>query len=176
MTREVRIGIAAVVLLGLIVFGLLIVGNVGEVRPELERTPVAAALAGDQPPAERYGRAELRLVGWYAELDADCAGDDGGADTSVAWLQRDCPLRVLLPSQPHEAASQAELEAEGIRLSAPRNNVFPSRAEPAGPNLQLEPLVFVGRFDDPAAGACLAERIVRCRNTFVVTDYDGLVR
>jgi hypothetical protein len=176
LTRELRIGVATVVALGLIVFGLLVIGNLGDVRPELERTPVADVLAGERPPVERYGRAELRLVGWYAELDADCSGDDGGADASVAWLQRDCPLRVLLPEQPSQRASQGELEASGIRLGAPRDNVFPSRAEPAGPNLQLEQLVFVGRFDDPAANACLPERIARCRNTFVVTDYDGLVR
>jgi len=176
MTRELRIGVAAVVLLGLIVFALLVVGNQGQVRPELERTPVAQVLADARPPAERYGRTELRLAGWYAELDADCDGDSGGADASVAWLQRDCPLRVLLPEQPGQGTTQAELEADGIRLSAPRDNVFPSRAEPAGPNLQLEQLVFVGRFDNPAAEACLPERVERCRNTFVVTDYDGLVR
>ena len=175
MTRELRIGIASVVVLGAIVFGFLIIGNQGDVRPELERTPVAEALTGE-PPAERYGRTELRLVGWYAELDADCEGDAGGADPSIAWLQRDCPLRVLLPEQPPGEASQRELEAAGIRLSAPRDNVFPSRAEPGGPNLQLEQLVFVGRFDDPQAADCLPERADRCRNTFVVTDYDGLVR
>jgi hypothetical protein len=176
MTREVRIGVAAVALLGLIVFGLLVLGNLGEVRPELERTPVAEALGGDEPPAERYGRGELRLVGWYAELDADCEGDDGGADASIAWLQRDCPLRVLLPEQPDRQVTQVELERRGIRLSAPRDNVFPSRPEPGGPNLQLEQLVFVGSFDDPRAAGCLPERATRCQNTFVVTDYDGLVR
>jgi hypothetical protein len=176
MTREVRMGIAAVALLGVIVFGLLVIGNQGAVRPEIKRTPIAQVLESGRQPAERYGRTELRLVGWYAEVDADCSGDTGGADAAIAWLQRDCPLRVLLPEQPPEHASQRELEADGIRLSAPRDNVFPSRAEPGGANLQLEQLVFVGRFDDPLAAECVPERIDRCRNTFVVTDYDGLVR
>jgi hypothetical protein len=176
MTRDLRIGVTLLVMLGVLVFGLLVVGNLGEVRPELERTPVTDVVDGDEAPAERYGRDELRLVGWFAELDADCDGDDGGADAAVAWLQRDCPLRVLLAEQPSETVTQAELERDGVRLSAPLGNVFPSRAEPAGPNLQLEPLVFVGRFDDPAAADCLPERTERCRNTFVVTDYDGLVR
>ena len=162
--------------LGALVFGLLVIGNLGEVRPELERTPVTDVVAADEAPAERYGRAELRLVGWYAELDADCDGDDGGGDTAVAWLQRDCPLRVLLPEQPSEGVTQAELERRGVRLGAPLGNVFPSRAQPDGPNLKLEPLVFVGRFDDPTAASCVPERLERCRNTFVVTDYDGLVR
>jgi hypothetical protein len=173
MTRELRIGVGIIVVLGLIVFGLLIVGNQGAVRPELDRTTVAEALSGD---LARFEGAQLRLVGWYAELDADCAGDVGGSDASIAWLQRDCPLRVLLSDQPPEDVSQAELEANGIRLSAPRDNVFPSRPRPNGPNLRLEQLVFVGRFDDPRAGECVPERLERCRETFVVTDYDGLVR
>jgi hypothetical protein len=176
MTRDLRIGVALLVLLGALVFGLLVVGNQGEVRPELERTPVTDIVGAEEAPADRYGQAELRLVGWYAELDADCDGDDGGVDAAVAWLQRDCPLRVLLVEQPSEGVTQAELERDGVRLSAPLGNVFPSRAEPDGPNLQLEPLVFVGRFDDPAAAGCLPQRIERCRNTFVATDYDGLVR
>lgn len=176
MTREARIGVAAVALLGAIVFGLLVVGNLGEVRPEFERTAVADIVGADVPPATRYGAEELRLVGWYAELDADCEGDGGGADTAVAWLQRDCPLRVLLPEQPPQRVRQDELERDGVRLSAPLDNVFPSRAEPGGANLQLDQLVVIGHFDDPTAADCLAQRAERCRNTFVVTEYDGLVR
>ena len=175
MTREVRIGIAAVALLGGVVFGLLVVGNLGVVRPELIRTPVEDVLTAQAAPAEAYGGRELNLVGWYAELDGDCAGDDGGADAAIAWLQRDCPLRVLLPSQPPEDVTQAELE-RGIRLTAPVDNVFPSRAVPGGANLQLEPLVFTGHFDDPRADGCVDDRMDRCRNSFVVSDYDGLVR
>jgi hypothetical protein len=176
MTREARIGIAAVALLGAIVFGLLILGNTGKVRPELDLTPVSDVLGEGASPAARYGDQELRLVGWYAELDGDCEGDDGGGDSTVAWLQRDCPLRVLMAEQPQATVTQEELERDGLRLSAPLDNVFPSRPEPEGPNLQLERLVFVGHFDDSAAAECVPERGERCRNTFVVADYDGLVR
>jgi hypothetical protein len=94
----------------------------------------------------------------------------------VAWLQRDCPLRVLLPSQPSVDVSQDELLRDGIRLTAPLGNVFPSRARPGGPNLRGQPLVFEGHFADAMASSCIPEREERCRNTFVVTDYDELVR
>jgi hypothetical protein len=116
------------------------------------------------------------VTGWYAELDADCDGDDGGADPSVSWLQRECPLRVLLPQQPEEDVTQAELLRDGLVLAAPQGRAFPSRAQPTGPNLRGGQLVFVGHFDDAAAAGCVPERIERCRNTFVVSDYDELVR
>lgn len=175
MTREVRIGIALVAALGAFVFMLMVVGSLGGTRQEVDPLSVEEALA-DGSPADRFGDRELRVVGWYAELDADCRGDDGGADASVAWLQRDCPLRVLLPRQPALDVSQAELEATGLRLAAPQGAPFPSRAIPEGPNLRIEQLVFVGHFDDPVANGCVPERTERCRNTFVVSDYDGLVR
>ncbi|MDQ2935116.1 MAG: hypothetical protein M3R49_09120 [Chloroflexota bacterium] len=174
MSRGQRLGMLAVAALGAFVFGLLVFGSIGEVRPELKRIPVTEVLAGGAP-AERYGNGELRIVGWYAELSGDCRGDSGGVDASVAWLQRDCPLRVLLPKQPSEEASQAELE-HGLRLAAPLGKPFPSRAQPGGPNLRLEQLVFVGHFNDAAAARCVPERADRCRNTFVVSDYAGLVR
>lgn len=176
MTREVRIAIGVVAALGVLVFLLLVVGSLGGVRPELDPLTVEEVLAGAQPPAERYGRAELRIVGYYAELDAGCRGDEGGADATVAWLQSDCPLRVLLNDQPTADVSQAELEREGLRLTAPIGRPFPSRAQPTGPNLQLQALVFAGHFDDPAAASCVAEHTERCRNTFVVSDYEGFVR
>ena len=174
MSRDQRLAVLGLVALGAFVFGLLVLGSIGQVRPELTRIPVAEVLAG-QAPATRYRSAELRIVGWYAELSGDCTGDSGGADASVAWLQRDCPLRVLLPEQPTEQVTQAELE-RGLRLAAPRGGPFPSRAEPGGPNLQLQQLVFVGHFDDATAERCVPERADRCRNTFVVSDYTGLVR
>lgn len=176
MTRDNRIAAGLVALLGAFILFMLVVGSLGGVNPELLRTPVAEVTGGEVPPAERYGREEMRVVGWYAELDADCEGDDGGADESVAWLQRTCPLRVLMPEQPGLDVTQAELERDGVRLAAPTGRAFPSRAHPEGPNLRLQALVFVGHFDDPAAANCLPERIERCRNTFVVSDYDGLVR
>jgi hypothetical protein len=175
MNREVRIGLALVAALGAFVFFMLVVGSLGEVRPELTEYPVGEILA-EPDPATRHGRAELRIVGWYAELTGDCAGDDGGLDTTVAWLQRDCPLRVLLSAQPSETVTQAELERDGLRLAAPDGRPFPSRAQPGGANLRLQQLVFVGHFDDPASARCVPDRLDRCRSTFVVSTYDGLLR
>jgi hypothetical protein len=161
--------------LGAFVFFMLVVGSLGGIQPELERIPVADVVSGGSA-ADRYGDRELYVVGWYAELDADCEGSDGGADPSIAWLQRECPLRVLMPYQPVETVGQAELEANGLRLSAPNGRPFPSRAQPGGANLRLGQLVFVGHFEDPAATGCVPELVARCRNVFVVSDYDPLVR
>lgn len=163
------------VALGLFVFGMLVVGSLGEVRPELTEYPVGEILA-EADAAARHGSGELRIVGWYAALDADCVGDDGGVDPSVAWLQRDCPLRVLLREQPSEAVTQAELERDGLRLAAPNGQPFPSRAQPGGVSLRLQQLVFTGHFADEAAQRCVLQRLARCRATFVVTTYDGLLR
>ena len=175
MTRELRIGLAVVAALGAFVFFMLVVGSLGETRPEVDPLTVDEVLAGDST-AARWGSAELTITGWYAELDADCAGDSGGADQTVAWLQRDCPLRVLLPEQPALDVTQDDLLRHGLRLAAPQGNVFPSRAEPGGPNLRGQQLVFVGHFSDPAADSCVPDRVARCKETFVVTDYDELVR
>jgi hypothetical protein len=175
MTRELRLGIAAVAALGVAVAVLIVVGSLGPTRPDVDPRTVQEAFAGGDP-VSRWGSQELYVVGWYAELDADCVGETGGADASVAWLQRDCPLRVLLPAQPPEDVTQAELLRDGLRLAAPLGNVFPSRAEPTGPNLRGGQLVFVGHFDDDAAAGCVPDRRVRCQATFVVTDYDELVR
>ena len=175
MNRETRIGVALVAALGAFVFVMLVVGSLGEVRPELTEYPVGEILA-QQDPASRHGDAEIRIVGWYAELAGDCVGDDGGVDASVAWLQRECPLRVLLSAQPAEDVTQAELDRDGLRLAAPDGRPFPSRAQPGGPNLRLQQLIFVGHFDDPAAQSCVPDRLDRCRNTFVVSTYIGLIR
>ena len=175
MNRETRLGILAVAALGAFVLFMVIVGSLGGTRPDVDPLTVEEALAGGDP-AGRWGSDELHVSGWYAELDADCEGDDGGADASVAWLQRDCPLRVLMPEQPSLDVTQEELLRDGLRLAAPLGNVFPSRADPTGPNLRGQRLVFVGSFDDPAATDCVPERVERCRSTFVPTDYDELVR
>ena len=172
MTRDLRIGVLTLVGLGAFVAFMLFVGALGTPRGEVDPLTVAEALSG----ADKWGSRELHVSGWYAELDADCEGDTGGADASVAWLQRDCPLRVLLPAQPDEDVSQEELVRDGLRLAAPEGNAFPSRAEPGGPNLRGQQLVFVGHFADPAAASCVPERAERCRNTLVVDDYDELVR
>lgn len=175
MTREVRIGVAMVAALGAFVFFLLVVGSLGGTRTDVDPLTVEEALAGGDP-ADRWGSQEVAVAGWYAELDADCIGDTGGADADVAWLQRDCPLRVLMPSQPSPDVSQEELLADGLILAAPLGNVFPSRAGPEGPNLRGGQLVFVGHFDDPVAASCVPERVERCRAALVVSDYDELVR
>jgi hypothetical protein len=175
MSRDVRLGILAVVGLAAFVVVVIGIGSIGPPRPEVDPLSVEEALAGGAP-AERWGSDELHVVGWYAELDADCAGDSGGSDASVAWLQAECPLRVLLPEQPAEDVTQEELLRDGLRLAAPLGRAFPSRAEPTGPNLRGQQLVFVGHFADDASGACVPERAERCENTFVVSDYDELVR
>lgn len=164
----------AVAALGAFVFLMLIVGSIGPPRPEVDPLSVEDALAGGAP-ADEWGSQELYVSGWFAELDADCAGDDGGADASVAWLQRDCPLRVLMPEQPSQDVTQEELLRDGLRIAAPTDAVFPSRAQPSGPNLRMQQLVFIGHFDDPAADGCVPDRVDRCRNAFVVTDYDELI-
>ena len=175
MTRELRIGVAIVAALGALVFTLLVLGSLGGTRPDVDPLTVEEALAGGDP-AARWGSDELHVTGWYAELDADCTGDDGGADATIAWLQRDCPLRVLLPAQPATDVTQEELLRDGIRLAAPLGNAFPSRAEPSGPNLRGQQLVFVGHFADGGAASCVPDRVERCENTLVVNDYDELVR
>jgi hypothetical protein len=175
MNREARIGVALLVLLGAVVFAFLVVGSLGEPRDELQRLTVEEALSSGSP-ADRFGSEELRIVGWYASLDADCTEPPGPPAVSVPWLELVCPLRVLVPVQPLEDVSQSQLEGMGLRLSAATGQPFPSRSVPGGPNLRGEQLVFVGHFDDPAAAQCAPQLRARCRDTFVVTDYDGLVR
>jgi hypothetical protein len=175
VTWRVRAGIGLLVALGAFVFFLLTVGSLGDPRPDLTRIGVEQVLA-EEPPAERFGSDEVLISGWYAELDADCSETAPEASGPAAWLERTCPLRVLMPYQPAETVTQAELEANGLRLASETGAAFPSRARPEGPNLRLQQLVFVGHFDDPAATACSPARTAICRNTFVVTDYDGLIR
>lgn len=176
MNREARWWIGGLVALGAFVAFMLFVGNLGPPRAEVAPYTVDQVLASGAP-ADRFGDDELQLTGWYAELDAECQGDEGGADASVAWLQRECPLRVLMPDQPEEDVTQEELLAEGVVLAAPPGSgAFPARSQPTGPNLRGQQLVFVGHFADEAAEACVPERRERCRNTFVVSDYDEQVR
>jgi len=175
VNREARFGLGLVAALGAFVFFMLVVGSLGGVRPELTEYPVGEILS-QRDPADRHGTTELRIVGWYADLAGDCVGDDGGLDATVAWLQRDCPLRVLLPAQPDETVTQAELERDGLRLAAPDGRPFPSRAQSGGSNLRLQQLVFVGHFDDPASRRCVPDRVDRCRSTLVVSTYEGLLR
>jgi hypothetical protein len=175
VNREARIGVAVLALLGAFVFAMLVIGSIGEPRPELQRLTVAEVKSGPAP-ADRFGQEEIRIVGWFAELDADCIEQDSPPAVAVPWMERTCPLRVLMPQQPSTDVTQAELLSSGILLAAPNGRPFPSRAKAGGPNLRLEQLVFVGHFDDAAAAGCAAALRERCRSLFVVSDYDGLVR
>lgn len=175
MNRELRWWALGLVGLGAFVAFMIVIGSLGSARPDVDPLTVEEALAGGDP-ADRWGSDELHVAGWYAELDADCEGDAGGADPSIAWLQRTCPLRVLLPSQPAEDVTQDELLRDGLRLAAPLANVFPARAAATGPNLRGQQLVYVGHFADPASSTCVPDRVEQCRNTFVATDYDEQVR
>ena len=160
------------VLLAVLV-GFIGLGSLGAPRPEYLRIEVAEVLAEPDPLA-RWGSDELEVVGWYANLDADCrAPADEPAE--AGWLARTCPLRLLLAEQPAEGAAQSALEAIGLRLAAPTGEPFPPRPEPRGWHLMLEPLIVTGHFDDPEASRCAAAERDRCRTTFVVTGVDGLV-
>lgn len=172
--RERWVGIGAVVALGAVTLVFLVVGTQGGLSPDLDHHEVAAVLAA-QDPVATFGTGDIQIAGWYAELAGDCDGDSGGSDAAVAWLQAECPLRVLLPSQPPDDVTQAMLESTGLRLAAPNGKPFPSRAMPGGPNTRLGQLVFTGHFDDRAAASCVPNRAARCRATFVVTTYDPLV-
>ena len=171
---EVRIGLALVAGLGLLVFGLLVLGRLTGDQT-LEPVSVADVLASSDR-IEEFGTGEMRIVGWYAELVADCVGDDGGSDATVAWLQRECPVRVLLAAQPGADVTQAILEGAGLRLAGTTGRPFPPRAEPGGANLQLQELVFVGHFADAATQNCVPARAERCLTTFVVTNYTRYVK
>ena len=174
LTRAERLAWLAVPLglVGIIVL-FLTVGSLGERRADLQRIEVAEVLAAADP-VQAYGSGELQLVGWYADLAADCiAAPDEPADPT--WLERTCPFHVLLAEQPASGASQAALESIGLRLAAPTGEPFPPRSRPTGWHLMLEPRIVIGHFDDPAASACAPSRIPDCRRTFVVTEIGGLV-
>jgi hypothetical protein len=165
--------IAVPILLVIVIVAFLTVGSLGARRPELQRIDVADVLAVADP-ATVYGDAEIEVVGWYANLAEDCE-DPPDEPLAVTWLDRTCPLRLLLAEQPASAAAQVALETIGLRLAASTGVPFPPRPEPGGWHLMLEPLVVTGHFDDPAAAACVPSRTARCRATFVVTEVDGLV-
>jgi hypothetical protein len=116
---------------------------------------------------------------WKADASAGAAirrSPYSGADASVAWLQAQCPLRVLLAERPSDDVTQAQLLARGLRLSAPTGDPFPPPTAIGSGTAGLEELVFVGHFADAAVSQCLPERAAQCRNTFVVSDYSGLIR
>lgn len=130
MSRDLRLGVLGLVALGAFVAVMIGIGSLGGPRPDVVPLSVTEARA-DGHPADRWGDAEVYIHGWYAALDADCSGDDGGVDPSVSWLQRECPLRVLLPSQPGEAITQDELLQRGS--SSPHRPIGYSRRGPSRP-------------------------------------------
>ncbi len=175
-TRERWMWTAIVVAVGLFIFGLMVFGSGGGIRPDLKQVAVGDILASSQLPADRFGTGEIRVVGWYAQVTAGCAGPTPGpaGGSAATWLQATCPVRVLLPTQPTGSVSQQDLMREGLRLAAPDGTPFPP---PAGSGTAgLEQLVFVGHFDDASASSCSPDRVVQCRNTFVVSEYSGEIR
>jgi len=72
--------------------------------------------------------------------------------------------------------TQADLLSEGLRLSAPNGAAFPPPTPVGSGTAGLEQLVFHGHFDDDAAASCVPDRVQRCQNTFVVSDYSGYIR
>ena len=174
VSRRERLAWAAIplILIGLVAM-FVTIGSLGGPRAELQRIDVRDVLATADPAAE-YGLQELQLVGWYASLTDDCMAHPD-EPSEAAWLERTCPLRLLLPEQPATGATQAALEGIGLRLAAPSGEPFPPRPQPGGWHLLLEELVVTGHFDDPAAVGCDVRLAGTCRNTFVVTDTDGLL-
>lgn len=166
----------AVVGVGLLIAGLLVLGGAGGLRPDLQQVPVADVLTSPGGPAARFGSREIRITGWFAQVTAGCRGDTGGADPSVRWLQAECPVRVLLPAQPDPGVSQAELVRNGLRLAAPTGKPFPPPTSAGAGTAGLEPLVFTGHFGDSAVASCTPDRRERCRDTFVVSGYEGLIK
>ena len=175
-TRERWAWTSAVVAIGLIIAALLVFGGFGGLRPDLQQLAVADVLTSPDGPAARFGTHEIQVVGWYAQISNGCSGDAGGADAAVAWLQAECPVRVLLVQQPIATPTQAELLRDGLRLAAPNGKPFPPPTPVGSGTAGLEPLVFTGHFNDGAAASCIPDRQDRCRNTFVVSDYAGLVK
>jgi hypothetical protein len=174
-TRERWLWTAIVVGTGILIFGLMVFGGVGGVRPDLQQVGVGDVLRSDQLPADRYGSAEMRISGWFAQITAGCSGDTAG-DAVSGWLEAACPTRVLLPERPTGPLDQTAMLRTGLRLAAPNGQPFPPQAPAGSGTAGLEQLVFVGHFDDRAADQCTAARVTLCRNTFVVTEYSGQIK
>ncbi len=123
MSRPVRrTERAAWLAIPLVLVGVLVlflgVGSLGPPRPELERIDVADVLAATDPIAT-YGTGDIRVVGWYANLDADCAPSaDEPADPT--WLERSCPRAPARspssrPAEPRRRRSRTSVCAWRLR-------------------------------------------------------------
>lgn len=174
-TRERWLWTAIVVGVGLLIFGLMVFGGSGGVRPDLTQVSVSDVLESNRLPADRFGSAEMNITGWFVQITAACSGDTAGSAAS-GWLQATCPVRVLLPEQPTGTLSQADLLRTGLRLAAPNGQPFPPQVTAGAGTAGLEELVFTGHFEDRAATDCAPARATLCRNTFVVSGYTGLIR
>ena len=82
---------------------------------------------------------------------------------------------MLLPEQPAADVTQEELLRDGLRLAAPQGSAFPSRAEPAG-RTSVASSSSSSATSPIRRRSCVPERVERCANTLVVTDYDEYVR
>jgi hypothetical protein len=176
-TRERWVWTGVVVGVGLIIFLLIVFGLIFAPKPAVPELQVSDVLDSPNGPAARFGSQDLYIVGWYTQASGSaCSGDTGGSDPVAGWLQAECPVRVLVPQQPTSTLSQAELQTDGLRLAAPNGSAFPPPTAAGSGTAGLEELVFHGHFDDDAAASCVPDRVQRCRNTFVVSDYSGYIR
>lgn len=174
-TRERWAWTVVVVAIGLLIFGLLVFGF-GRSSSDVQQVAVGDVLTSPNGPAARFGSHEIEIVGWYAQVTGGCQGDTGGADAAVAWLQAECPVRVLLSQQPTTTPTQEALLRDGLRLAAPNGKPFPPPTPVGTGTAGLEQLVYTGHFDDAAAASCVPDRREQCRNTFVVSGYVGLIK
>jgi hypothetical protein len=175
-TRERWIWTAVVVGIGALIFGVLLVSWIGGAPQGPQQVGVADVLSSGTAPSARFDSHQIQIAGWYAAATTGCSGDDGGADSSVSWLQRTCPVRVLLAQEPAGPVTAAQLLRDGLRLAAPNGEPFPPPAPTGSGTAGQEQLVFTGHFDDAAAAKCVPDREDQCRNTFVVSGYTGLIR
>ena len=175
-TRERWIWTGVIVGVGVIVFLLIVFGLIYAPRPAVPELQVSDVLDSANGPAARFGSQQLYIVGWFTQVSgSSCIGDNGGTDPVAGWLQAECPVRVLMPREP-TSPTQSELQTHGLRLAAPNGAAFPPPTAVGSGTAGLEQLVFHGHFDDNAAASCVPDRVQRCRNTFVVSDYSGYIR
>jgi hypothetical protein len=176
-TRERWLWTGVVVGMGLLIFALVVFGLIWGPKPNVPELQVSDVLGASGGPAAKYGSQDLLIVGWYAQVSGStCTGDTGGSDPTAGWLQAECPVRALVAQQPTTTPAQDELLRNGVRLAAPNGAPFPPPTAVGTGTAGLEQLIFHGHFDDGAASACVPDRAERCRNTFVVSDYSGLIR
>jgi len=176
-TRERWLWTGVVVGMGLLIFLLIVFGLIYGPKTTVPELQVSEVLDSPNGPAARFGTQDLMIVGWYTQVSGTaCKGDTGGSDPDTGWLQAQCPVRVLVPQQPTTKPSQAALLRDGLLLAAPNGSAFPPPTAVGSGTAGLEELVFHGHFNDSAAAACIPDRQERCQNTFVVSDYSGLIK